>query len=99
MQMTSTGKERRHPGKEIVHFTHTDKTGSFSSAGGDSPSTRRWMEGDRKYRIILTPDDVIKCLFDLPLDSIADAVSANFSDRLPDVVKQLVKGAMNKKGK
>ena len=97
MRMTSKGSQRDKGTK--THFSDTGYVSSRGVVQDGSPCIRIMAFGDRRYTLILTPEEVINCLLALPTGSIADAVSAagmegDLSKRLPEVLKQLVAGAI-----
>jgi hypothetical protein len=70
--------------------------------GGDTPTVCVKMCSERRYRLDITPEEVLTFLFTLPPNSIANAVVAvgqnvDLSMLLPETLKQLATGAIPKK--
>jgi len=102
MRMTSTGIQRRRKTKEgtpVTYFTEENEPEIDRCHGQDTGCVRVTITGDRRYKLILTAQEIIACLLELPPGSMADAVTSTTKEfdlpkRLPEVLKQLVTGAM-----
>jgi hypothetical protein len=97
MRMTSIGAQRNK--KTVLHFTDNDYATTPTVAPGDTPNLRVWVHGRRRYKLTMTPCDVVKFLMHLPPETIAGAVAAiaddvNIAAKLPEVLKQLAAGAL-----
>jgi hypothetical protein len=97
MRLTSIGAQRNKGTK--VHFTESDYASEPTVIPGESPTLRVWVDGHRRYKLFLTPADVIKFLLYLPPEAIAGAVAeagedVDLATQLPEVLKQLATGAL-----
>lgn len=97
MELTSIGA-RQDKGTR-THFTESDTTRTPTVVRGNPPCVRVWVHGDRRYRLTLTPCDIIRFLLHLPPSALAAAVAevgdeVDMAEQLPEVLKQLTAGAM-----
>ena len=86
----------READKNEIRVSHIPNVGH-----GIAVKTQAWRaESSYEYKILLSPEEIIRCLLTLPAFTVQDAVLKNATHfdlvtLIPEVIKQLVAGAIS----